>query len=247
MATFDQIPTDLTLEIEADISPEQFISAARAFFSYVDEIVHALVPSGDIRLWRVRVREGSSLLALDPFPSVDSAIIQNVYKQIEDDTQKLLQGRLQESRQSEMALKHLGTLARLTDATGTGIPIRLWVRRRPVQLNNEIARIIAQDRRAEYRDFGTVEGRLSAIQDNGSLRLQVRDDWLKQTIRCYFPEEKLQEAFSAFRHRVEISGVIRFRGDGTPISVEVETIEVLPDDEELPSAQDVRGLLKATG
>jgi hypothetical protein len=36
MATSEQIPSDLTLEIGDDLSPERFIAAARAFFGTIE-------------------------------------------------------------------------------------------------------------------------------------------------------------------------------------------------------------------
>jgi hypothetical protein len=57
MATPDQIPTDLTLEIDANVTPEQFMAAARAFFGYVDEVARSIAP-GAVPKWKVMLREG---------------------------------------------------------------------------------------------------------------------------------------------------------------------------------------------
>lgn len=67
---------------------------------------------------------------------------------------------------------------------------------------------------------------------------------LRQKVRCYFPEELLPDVFEKFRKRVEVSGVIHYRKNGTPISIEAERIDALPDDSELPNARDVRGILR---
>lgn len=245
MATPEQIPTDLTLEIETNVTPDQFMAAARAFFGSVDEVARSLAPDGIAPKWRVQVKEGSNLLAVEPMEATPPAVVQAVYTRLDEGVRQLSEGNLQASRLPEAALKHLKTLSDLTEPKGQPVPMRLWVRRKPVQVNKEIARVIREDWRADYKDFGTVEGRLTAIQDQGGLQLLLKDEWLKQTVRCYVPENKLPEAFAAFRRRIEISGIIQYRRNGTPISVEVETIEILPDDDELPSSNDVRGLLKA--
>jgi hypothetical protein len=87
---------------------------------------------------------------------------------------------------------------------------------------------------------------LQTIQDkDGSLQFQIHDALFKQTIRCYFPEEMLPQVFNSFRKRVEVSGEIHYRRNGTPISIHAERIEKLPDDDELPSLDDVRGIFKA--
>lgn len=67
---------------------------------------------------------------------------------------------------------------------------------------------------------------------------------LRQRVRCYFPEELLPEVFDKFRKRVEVSGIIHYRRNGTPISIEAEHILALPDDSELPTAEDVKGILR---
>jgi hypothetical protein len=245
MATPEDIPTDLALEIDANVTPEQFMAAARAFFGSVEEIARSIAPDGIVPKWRVQVKEGSNLLAVEPMEATPPAVVQAVYTRMDEGIRQLAEGNLQASRLPEAALKHLKTLSELTEPKDRPMPMRLWVRRQPVQVNNEIARVIREDWRADYRDFGTVEGRLTAIQEQGTLQLLLKDEWLKQTVRCYVPEEKLPEAFAAFRKRVEVSGVIHYRRNGTPISVEVESIEPLPDDDELPSSAAVRGLLKA--
>lgn len=247
MATPDQIPTDLALEIDENVTPEQFMAAARAFFGYVDEVARALAPEGAIPKWKVMVREGSNVLAVEPSPSAVPAVVQAVYARVDESVRQLTEGNLQASRLPESALKHLKTLSELTEAKGSPLPLRFWVKRKPVQVNQEIGRVIREDWRADYKDYGTVEGRLTAIQEQGTLQLLLKDEWLKQTVRCYVPEELLPDAFANFRRRVEVSGAIHYRRNGTPISVEVERIEPLPDDEELPSSKDVRGILRAAG
>ncbi len=220
------------------------MAAARAFFGYVDEVARSVVTDG-VPKWKVMLREGSNLLAVEPAISAPPAVIQAIYTRADEGARQLSEGNLQVSRLSEPALKHLKTLSELTEAKGNPVPLRLWVRREPIAVNLEIGRVIREDWRADYRDYGTAEGRLTAIQEHGTLQLILKDEWLKQTIRCYVPEELLPDAFANFRRRVEVSGVIHYRRNGTPISVEVEAIAPLPDDSELPSSSEVRGLLSA--
>jgi len=247
VATPDIIPSDLTLEIGDDISPDRFVAAARAFFGYVNELAKMLAPEGDEPHWRVLVRDGSSLLAVEA-PSTPPEILSAIYTRAEDSLSALIRGSVEDANLSEPALRHAKTLSGLSEGTkDRPLPLRVWVRRKPVEVRPEIARTIEEDWRADYNDYGTIEGRLETIQDHeGSLRLQVRDSLFRQNVRCYFDEGKLPFAFSAFRKRVEVSGIIHYRKNGTPISIEVSQIDTLPDDSELPSAADVRGLFKAT-
>ena len=125
------------------------------------------------------------------------------------------------------------------------VPIRLWVKKKPTSFEPAIASTIRENWRADYNDYGTIEGRLETIQESyGSLQFHIRDTMLRQRVRCYFPENLLPEVFDRFRKRVEVSGVIHYRKNGSPVSIEAEHIIGLPDDAELPTAGDVRGILR---
>lgn len=245
-ATPDQIPSDLVLEIGDDISPERFIAAVRAFFGYVNEVARSLAPGSEVPTWVVKVREGSSLIGVEPTAATAPNIVQAIYAKAENGFSWLAKGNVEDSGLPEPAIGHLHDLSKLTEGTRSrhGTSMRLWVKHKPLDVEPKIAEAIREDWRADYKDFGTVEGRLEAIQDDGRLQLRVRDVVLHQTIRCYFPEEMLPEAFGSFRKRVEISGIIHYRKNGTPISIDVSHIEPLLDDSELPSPDDVRGILR---
>jgi hypothetical protein len=247
MATPDQIPTDLTLEIGDDLPPERFMAAARAFFGYVQEISEAFAPEGDAAKWIVRVREGSTLLAVAPNPSVPPEVTRVVYARAERGLRHLIERDVEDSGLSEPALKHLRVLSEMTEAGPNKAPpvaIRIWIEKKPIEFEPVIASVIREDQRADYNDYGVIEGRLETIQESfGTLQLYLRDALLKQRVRCYFPEAMLPSVFEHFRKRVEISGIIHYRKNGTPVSIEAEHIVGLPDDSELPTADDVRGIL----
>lgn len=125
------------------------------------------------------------------------------------------------------------------------VPLRLWVEKRPISFEPTIASVIREEWRADYNDYGTIEGRLEAIQEtHGTLQFFIRDAMLRLRVRCYFPETLLPAVFEKFRKRVEVSGIIHYRKNGTPVSIEAEHIIGLLDDSELPTAEDVRGILR---
>jgi hypothetical protein len=248
VAAPEQVPTDFTLEIGENLSPERFMTAARAFFGYVHELSAGLA-EGETAKWIVKVREGSALLAVDPSPTVPPEVARLVYARAERGLQHLINRDIEDSGLPEPALKHLRTLSEMTEAgpnKAPPVPMRIWIQKRPIALEPAIASTIREDWRADYDDYGTIEGRLETIQESyGSLQFYIRDALLKQRVRCYFPEELLDEVFARFRKRVEVSGVIHYRKNGTPISIEAEHIIALADDSELPTAGDVRGILRA--
>jgi len=249
MATPEQIPTDLALEIGEDLSPERFMAAARAFFGYVQEVGQALVPEGEKPRWIVRVREGSTLLAVAPTPSVPPEVAKVVYVRAERGIQHLKDRDIEDSGLGEPALRHLRILAEMTEAGPNKAPpvaLRLWIEKKPITFEPTIASVIREDQRADYNDYGTIEGRLETIQESyGTLQFYIRDALLRLRVRCYFPEDLLPSVFEQFRKRVEVSGIIHYRRNGTPVSIEAEHIVGLPDDSELPTAADVKGVLSS--
>lgn len=247
MATADQIPTDLTIDLGDDLSPEEFLAAARNFMGYVAEITDAQKGDGADVSWTVRVGEGSALLGVEPSPSAPQSRLTMIYKQAEFGAVALARGDIAGAGLSDKAVGHLKNLSELTAKHQNGKGISLWVKRKPVGIGAGIAKFVREDWESDYHDFGTIEGRLEAIIDAaGSLRIRIRDFLYPKAINCVVPEKLIQSVFDSFRKRVEIEGRIHYRKDGTPISIEAEIIDVIPEDSELPSADDVRGIMAST-
>jgi len=247
MATAKDIPSDLAIEIAANLRPSEFIAAARSFFNYVDEITKTTV-GGDEVEWRVKVNDGSNVLAAVPSTSIHTSTINAICSRMTGNIGDLLDGNFDESQVSESAfksLKHLSELVR--DSGDNPNTVKVWIKKKPIHLNRNISRLIQEDWRADYNDYGTLEGVLQAIQDGRSLTIKVKDLLFDNPITCYLKEGLLEDALSNFRKRVELSGIIHYRKNGTPISMNVHSFEVMPNDDDLPSAGDVRGILRAAG
>jgi hypothetical protein len=244
-ASPDAIPSDLTLEIGEELSPDEFLAAIRAFLEYVKEVSATVASESEPMQWTVHVKEGSNLVAAVPSPSTPPALVQRVYARTANAVEALARGQIDGAELPEAALNHLRAMSEFSAPKLRRRELRLWVERRPVEIDGSIGRTIAEDWRAAYSDFGVVEGRLQAIQDRGKLEIEVRDAALGQTIGCIFPEELLPRVFELFRKRIEVSGIVHYRRNGTAVSIEVSDIQRLPDDSELPSASEVRGILGA--
>ena len=246
MATPEQIPTDLTLEIDGNLSPDQFLAAARAFFGYVQEVSKSVSPDGETPDWVVRVREGSHLIGVDPGPKAHVVTVRAVYAAIKVGVSKLADGSIDEGDFSEPAIRHLKALTDIAERSNDKTtPVRLWVQKTPTFLGSKIAETIREDWRGNYKDFGSLEGRLLVIQDRGKIQLRLRDTLLNQNVRCTIPERMLDKAFEHFRQRVEVYGLIHYRKTGNPIGIDVHTIDRLEDDADLPTIDDVRGILRS--
>ena len=244
MASSGEIPTDLTLDIGGEISPDEFLSAVRSFFGYVREITEAQQGDGSIVDWTVKVKEGSSLVGLMPSTSAPPSRLAMIYNKASFGVQALTRGDIHGSGLSDKAINHLKALSEIGEKSTRAPNLQMWVRKQPVAVNAGIAKAIKDAQESDYFDFGTIEGRLEAIKDtNGALKVGVRDFLYPKMINCDVPESLIDRVFSSFRRRVELTGRIHFRHDGQPLSIETSEIDVLPEDDELPSSRDVRGIL----
>ncbi len=244
MATPDQIPTDLTIDLGDDLAPDEFVAAVRNFLGYVSEITESQKGDGAEVNWTVKVREGSALVGVLPNESAPASRLAMIYKQAEYGPSALARGDIKGAGLTEKAIGHLKSLSDLVGKHRNGKGVKLWVKRNPISIGSGIAKIVREDWESDYHDFGTIEGRLEAIQDaSGALRIKVKDFLYPHAINCVVPETMINDVLSSFRKRVEIEGRIHYRRDGTPISIEANLIEVLPEDDELPTADDVRGIM----
>jgi hypothetical protein len=244
MATQDQIPTDLTLALGDDFSPEEFVAAVRNFFGYVNEITQSQEGDGSEVRWVVRVKEGSSLIGLAPIASTPPSRLAMIYEKARFAPIAVGRGDLVGAGLSEKAIGHLIALSELADRHGDGQSMNLWVNREPINIGSGLAKRVQAEWDSDYYDTGTIEGRLETISDaNGGIRIRIKDYLYPKAINCIVPEKMVQQVLSSFRRRVEVEGRIHYRRDGTPISIEAIHIDLLPEDHELPSASDVRGIM----
>jgi len=249
MATQEQIPAELTLEMGDDPSPADFLSAARAWFGLVQEVARAVTADGKPIQWAVHVREGSNLLAMVPVEATAPEVVRSTRAMTAKGLRSVASGKIDASGFTPTAIGPLRVLADLATRNGEpGLKVRAWVDHQPMDVTPRIASVIHEDERAGYKDIGTVEGRLETIQERHTgLQFEVRAALLRQTVRCHFAEDLLPKAFKLFRKRVEVAGLIKYRRNGIPVSVDVATVEELPDDSKLPTVRDVRGILKVVG
>jgi hypothetical protein len=245
MADAEQVPSDLTLELGGNLSPERFLHATRAFFGCVEEISRAVAQEGEAPNWIVRTREGSHLIGLDPAPGAKAQLVRAVYDRMKHGMEHLASGDIDSARLPDAAVRHLKNLSEYAERPlKQSVIVRIWVEKKAVALGRDVTQAIIESWGADYKDYGTIEGRLEAIQDHEALKIRVRDAVLRQSIPCYVPEDKLPDAFANFRKRVEVSGLIHYRRNGVPVSIDVDAIASIPDDDTLPSIDDVRGILR---
>jgi len=234
----------VTFTLEADeMTLARLGSLAEDLHGLLREIQSNFLPSGRVR-WRVERISMSSPLRLESRPVSDdtdvtvsglrdlSGIVSNGLKQIQQQAVRppyFTDAALEKARDVvTMIRKTEGLLS--VDST---------------QLDEHVVANVNEVLGAIVTAIGSVEGYMEAFNVHGSNRYFYVYDILTGTrIRCDFGHRiAAAEVGATAEKRVVVHGEIRYREDGQLIKVMAHSIEVKPDDEDLPSANDVLGIL----
>jgi len=246
VAKASDIESDLTLEISGQaVTPDKFLRGVRSFFAILAEVTKQVAGKPTAIEWVVQVKEASNLIGLSYRPGFDPALASQVIDavsagitQLEDESAQPLYFNERAMRQ----LRDLGSVVGRSDDDDT--VVRVWAKKQPIAVSyNAVANVNAL-LASEHSDYGSIEGRLQTVTERGRLQFVVYDPLWDEPIRCFVPEEQIQQAMNAFRARVEVYGLIRYRKDGKPVSIDVDEIVPFPAAAEIPSFRDVYGILR---
>ncbi len=244
MAVRGDIDADLTLEISGHaVTPDKFLRSVRSFFAILTEVSKTV--SDKPVDWLVQVKKGSNLVGVMPRPGFDQAAVAVI-------TDAVARGIAQVEGEAsvpdffnERALKSLRDLGRVTGASDhDDTVVNVWVRKEPVKVTQKAVAHVSDLLATEHEDHGSIEGRLQTVTERGRLQFIVYDSLWDRPIRCLIPEHLMKQAFDAFGQRVEVYGLVKYRKDGRPVSIDVEDIVAFPPRETIPSYRDVHGILR---
>jgi len=248
MADKVDIDADLTLEIDGrNVTPEKFMKGVRAFFGLVSEITRDLAGPKDFINWTVQVKDGSNLIGMAPsYSTVPVAVLDAIYVKVRDGIESIENSADDPEGIPEAALKHIRDLG---SVAGSGdedddTKIRVWTRKLPVAVTHKAVAHVAVLLAESYEDFGTIEGRVQVISEQGNLHVFIAEPIHGRRVRCFFEEEMLPRFLAAFRKRVEVKGKIKYRRDGKPISIFATGLTDFPDNKNLPSFKEMRGIFR---
>lgn len=143
---------------------------------------------------------------------------------------------------SDRALEHAKSLASFASSEVTGVEVGGTDGRVP--LDAQLVANVDQIMGKQVESIGSVEGRMEAVNIHDRPTFVVYDNISGQRFECRFGDRiDLDDVRTGLGKRVVASGRIRRRPGGTPI-VTVTGLRILREREELPSADDVRGILK---
>lgn len=238
---------ELELRLDApEVALSQLVSAASVFAALLREVAkeYAGMDRDPIR-WIVEVKRGSVTLPVKARPrdeSLSEKDVPEIVSAVVTGLRTLDDAPRRPPFFSNQALAEAKALANLvTDDFHIAVNNGQLSADATKRLMTHVDEVLGKPRES----IGTVEGRLEALDLHAKpRRFAIFDVLTDKRIDCYFTSHvTLDQVLSGVGRRVAVTGIIKTRPDGERVSVEARELRVFPREDELPSAEDVLGIL----
>lgn len=114
-----------------------------------------------------------------------------------------------------------------------------------VEFTPGMRKAVKQTLEGKYRAIGSIEARIEMLSAHEPPYSCTAWTLLtNEAIRCYFTDSALlKTAYEHFKQRVTLRGILNSRADGEVTSMRVHSIEPFPSDDDLPTVDDIRGIM----
>jgi hypothetical protein len=243
-----KISERLTLELDGpEITAEKFEKGIDAFIAIIKDVAKKVTGKAGAVKWLVTVIPGSTKVIFTPHAErVPPSEIPAVVSTIMTGLIAIEQGGSLPPHFSDRARMNTRRLAEILDGGREELDrVQVWRNATPHHVTTRSLANVDSYYGIESRDWGTIEGTLDMVSDRrGRLRFSVADPVTGREVQCYFEDEILDDVLDSFRQRVSVSGMIRYRRQGEPDSINVEEFSAFPHTEDLPDFESVRGILR---
>lgn len=242
--------TSVRLQLEGQVTLRRLGEALDAWTDLLREVatdVAGATGRDAVRFLVTEAKVGSFSLAVRPQPAkrnVPAAIMPRIARTITSGLRTLERSATRPKHFNDTALLKVRDLGLLTSPE-TPI-VKVGNGARPIPLSARLLANVEAVLAPEFKSIGTVEGKLEGLIIHGKNRFLVYDPLTGRRVICYFAERiGYENVLRAFGKRVAVTGLIQSRRSGEKVEIQVRHLHVMPPDEELPSASDVLGILKA--
>jgi hypothetical protein len=241
-------PNEFELKLDAEeVSLSQLVSASSIFAALLREVSREYTGAERAVKWVVRVEPGSVKLPVRGRPTSDkvaAAAVPEIVAAIVGGLKTLSERPARPPFFNDQALREAKALANLTNDDLPGIAVKNGTvgMETSKQLMTHVDEVLGAGRES----IGTIEGKLEALNIHEKpQRFGIFDLLTDQRVDCYFGANvDLEQVLRGVGRRVAVSGIIKTRGTGERFSIDVRGLRVFPAEAELPSPDDVRGILR---
>ena len=232
------------------LSPKTFISAVKNFWDFLRDLDSAVTgdPQGTV-YWQIShlsknspakvAFQGQSRLSTQDYVSeIEIECIEGV-KAINEHGER-------RDRYSDSAINRVLKLARLHTMRNVKErvdEIRIGLDGKSTEIGRITIDRIEELRSARYYSEGSIVGDLDSITIHRGNEFRVWEEITGHPVTCRFPEDKIEDVKKVLGNRVLVYGQIQANNKGQSTSVIVEGIEPYPDETELPTIDEMSGLI----
>jgi hypothetical protein len=226
------------------ITIDAFVTAVTNWFKVVTDIDTAISgqPGGSLEWVVANLATGSLVVEAEshsklPNQNYDTEVVRAAITGL----RRLEEEGLTPQYLSPKGLKSAKQLLRLIGTQGIE-GIRIANHAESVELTANAAGYVAELLPVRYTIIGSVEGRLEAISiHEKEPRCTVYRDFTNQAVTCLFPRDMLNEVKDGLGKRVVAMGEVDMNGRHEPVTVHLERLRILDNEEELPGIGDIGG------
>ena len=246
MASPENIDTDLTLELDgSEITLEKFRKGVNAFIGLLKAITKSVCRDVPPVEWRMQVKAGSLLVGTNAAADANPNHVRRILELMDQGLNQFGEAGVVSPVYPKAAIKHIRKLSSLTATKADDdTRVSLWVKRQ----RREITPITYSSAREAlgtgFNENGTVEGQLSVLSERKSVHYVIYERVWDRPVTCTVPDNLLEVMMDLWRGRVAAHGMVHYSPDGVPTRIEADEIERFPDDDELPSHENVLGVLR---
>jgi len=236
-------PAQDTVELYLDgpgITADVFTRSVRTFFDLIKD-VSAEVGGRRTLEWIVSLKPGSIGICATAKPvKSDGVLVRRTIRAITRGIQTVEKRRGRPEHFSDSALQRLFQLGSIVGSGDQGVSV---IRIADQSISPVSIAYVDELLGTPAKSYGTIEGKLFALNTKGRLTFSIAETLTGKDVKCYFSDDLFDEVVGAIRRRVAAYGLIRYKKNGQPVSVEIEKLTVFPDRSELPQFRDIIGLL----
>ena len=241
---------DLHLDVDGHVTLASLTRLVESWTDFLGEVGRSVTgnPARDaVRYVVTQASGGSFALGVRPQPAKDSvpaSMMPRITGTVTAGIRKLRHEAQRPEHFSDRALVKLRDLARLVGPETPALRVGNG-RGRPVALSSTVLANVEAVLTSEVHTIGTIEGELEGLIIHGAKRFLLYDGLTGRRVTCYFGDTMSWEGLrDVFGKRMAVTGGIRSRRSGERASINVSSYYVFPEESELPSADEVRGIVR---
>ena len=246
LAKTEDVDTDITLELGgSEITPDKFRKSVNAFVGLLEAITKSVCREAPLVEWRIQVKAGSNLVGANAAEGANPQHVRHILALTGQGLEQFeIEGEVPPVYPDE-AIKRIRELSNLTAKSAEDdTRIGLWVKKRRTEITPAIHTAVRAALRPGFSEYGTIEGQLSVLSDRKGVHFVIYERVWDRPVRCTVTDDLLERMMDYWRKRIAAHGMVHYRPDGLPVRIEADDIDVFPDDNELPSHDDVLGALR---